>query len=107
MNAEQVRSYLLYLLGEWKPSWPALPVARAALRFLYVRVIKQRWFDEEIPCPKRPVTLPDVLSAEEISWILDHTRNLKHRTMLATLYATGLRRRPASRDHFVDLTSTL
>jgi site-specific recombinase XerD len=66
-------------------------VARAALRFLYVRVLKQRWFDEEIPCPKRPITLPDVLSAEEISCILEHTCNLKHWTMLATLYATGLR----------------
>ena len=32
-----------------------------------------------------------MLSAEEITRILDHTRNLKHWTMLATLYATGLR----------------
>jgi integrase/recombinase XerD len=91
LNAEQVRSYLLHLLNEKKLSWPAIHVARAALRFLYVRVLKQHWFDEEIQCPKRPVTLPDVLSAEEISRILNHTRNLKHWTILATLYATGLR----------------
>jgi integrase/recombinase XerD len=91
LNAEQVRSYLLYLLGERKLSWPALHVARAALRFLSVRVLKQRWFDEEIQCPKRPFSLPTVLSADEITRILDHTRNLKHWTMLATLYATGLR----------------
>ena len=91
LNAEQVRSYLLYLLGERKLSWPALHVNRAALRFLSVRVLKQRWFDEEIQCPKRPVTLPTVLSAAEITRILEHTRNLKHWTMLATLYATGLR----------------
>jgi site-specific recombinase XerD len=91
LNAEQVRSYLLYLLGERKLSWPALHVNRAALRFLSVRVLKQRWFDEEIACPKRPLSLPTVLSAEEITRILDHTRNLKHWTMLATLYATGLR----------------
>lgn len=91
LNAEQVRSYLLYLLGERKLSWPAIHVARAALRFLSVRVLKQRWFDEEIQCPKRPVSLPTVLSADEITRILEHTRNLKHWTMLATLYATGLR----------------
>ena len=91
LNAEQVRSYLLYLLGERKLSWPALPVNRAALRFLSVRVLKQRWFDEEIQCPKRPFSLPTVLSAEEITRLLEHTRNLKHWTMLATLYATGLR----------------
>jgi integrase/recombinase XerD len=91
LNAEQVRSYLLYLLGERKLSWPALHVARAALRFLSVRVLKQHWFDEEIQCPKRPLSLPTVLSADEITRILEHTRNLKHGTMLATLYATGLR----------------
>ena len=91
LNAEQVRSYLLYLLGERKLSWPALHVNRAALRFLSVRVLKQRWFDEEIQCPKRPLSLPTVLSADEITRILEYTRNLKHWTMLATLYATGLR----------------
>ena len=91
LSAEQVRSYLLHLLNEKKLSWPAIHVARAALRFLYVRVLKQCWFDDEIQRPKRPFQLPDVLSAEEITRILDHTHNLKHWTMLATLYATGLR----------------
>ena len=91
MNAEQVRSYLLYLLEERKLSWSAIHVNRAALRFLYVRVLRQRWFDEEIQPPKRHPQLPTVLSAEEITRILDATRNLKHWTILATLYATGVR----------------
>ncbi len=91
LNAEPVRSYLLHLLNERKLSWPAIQVARAGLRFLSVRVLKQHWFEEEIPCPKRPVLWPDLLSAEEITRLLDHTRNLKHWTMLATRYATGLR----------------
>ena len=76
MNAEQVRSYLLYLLEERKLSWPAIHVNRAALRFLYVRVLRQHWFDEEIQAPKRHPQLPTVLSAEEITRILDATRNL-------------------------------
>jgi len=91
MNAEQVRSYLLYLLEERKLSWPAIHVNRAALRFLYVRVLRQRWFDEEIQAPKRHPQLPTVLSADEITQILDATRNLQHWTILATLYATGMR----------------
>jgi integrase/recombinase XerD len=91
MKAEQVRSYLLYLLEERKLSWSAIDVTRAALRFLYVRVLKQRWFDEEIQVPKRPIRLPTVLSAGEITRILDATRNLKHWTIMATLYATGIR----------------
>jgi site-specific recombinase XerD len=35
--------------------------------------------------------LPTVLSAEEVTRILDATRNLKHWTILATLYASGMR----------------
>jgi integrase/recombinase XerD len=91
LSAEQVRSYLLHLLEERKLSWSAIHVNRAALRFLYVRVLKQRWFDEEIVAPKRHVNLPAVLSTEEITRILDATRNLKHWTIMATLYATGMR----------------
>jgi integrase/recombinase XerD len=91
LSAEQVRSYLLHLLQERKLSWSAIHVNRAALRFLYVRVLKQRWFDEEIVAPKRHPQLPTVLSKEEITKILDATRNLKHWTIMATLYATGMR----------------
>jgi len=91
LSAEHVRSYLLHLLQERKLSWSAIHVNRAALRFLYVRGLKQRWFDEEIVAPKRHIQLPSVLSREEIIRILDTTRNLKHWTMMATLYATGMR----------------
>src|SRR5690348_4360334 len=91
MKAEQVRSYLLHLLEERKLSWSAIHVNRAALRFLYVRVLKQHWFDEEIVAPKRHLQLPTVLSKEEITQILDATRNLKHWTIMATLYGTGMR----------------
>jgi site-specific recombinase XerD len=73
MDAEQVRSYLLHLLEERKLSWSAIHVNRGALRLLYVRVLKQRWFDEEIQRPKRHVQLPTILSAEEITRILDAT----------------------------------
>jgi integrase/recombinase XerD len=91
LKAEPVRSSRLHLLNERKLSWPAIHVARAALRFLSVRVLKQRWFDDEIQRPKRPFQRPDVLRAEEITRLLDYTHNLKHWTMLATLYATGRR----------------
>jgi integrase len=47
---------------------------------------------DEIPFPKRPRKLPTVLSPEEVARLIDSARNLMHRTMLMTLYATGLRR---------------
>jgi integrase/recombinase XerD len=91
LGLEQVREYLLHLLREKKVVASTVMVNRAALRFLYAAVLKQKWFDDEIACPKRRPTLPGTLSPDEITRILDHTNNLKHWTIIATLYATGLR----------------
>ena len=93
LGPDHVRQYLLYLFKEKKDVWSTIQVNRGALKFLYVRVLKQRWFDDEIPTPKRRVRLPTVLTPEEVTGMLDHTSNLKHWTMLAAFYATGLRSR--------------
>ena len=91
LGPEQVREYLLHLLNDHRVSASTLQVSRAAMKFLYVKTLKQRWFDDEIPYPKKQIRLPDVISADDISRILDRTSNLKHWTLMATLYATALR----------------
>lgn len=45
----------------------------------------------ELTRPKKSKKLPLVLSKEEIITIIQHTKNLKHRTIIALLYSTGLR----------------
>jgi integrase/recombinase XerD len=47
---------------------------------------------EHLPFPKLPEKLPIVLSREEVSRLLAASANRMHRTMLMTLYATGVRR---------------
>ena len=86
LGPEQVRQYLLHLINDHHACTNTVLFQRAALRFLYVSTLKQKWFDDET---RR--TLPGILSVEEVTRILDHTHNLKHWTMLATFYATGLR----------------
>lgn len=91
LTLDQVREYLLYLRNDKHDAWTTIQVNRAALKFLYVRVLKRTWSDDEIPAPKkRPIGIT-VLSPEQITQILDNTHNLKHWTILATLYATALR----------------
>ena len=91
LGPEQVREYLLHLKNERKVQTNTILVNRSALRFLYVETLKQKWFDEEIPQPKRRPGLPGILSPDEVARILDHTFNLKHWTIIATFYATALR----------------
>lgn len=47
---------------------------------------------DEIERPRKSQSLPNVLSREEVSAVLNSLRNTKHRTMLSLIYACGLRR---------------
>src|SRR4029453_11423361 len=64
----------------------------AALRFFFVRVLKRRELKEDLPTPKRHRRLPTVLSPDEVRRLIAGAKNLYHRTLLMTLYGTGLRR---------------
>jgi site-specific recombinase XerD len=91
LGREQIREYLLHLVKDRNAAPNTVQIHRAALRFLYVKTLGRQWFDEQVARIRRHPVLPTVLSAEEITRILDHTTNLKHWTMIATFYATGLR----------------
>ncbi len=59
---------------------------------LYFRIIKETVIEiEKIHRPKREKVLPNVLSKEEVLKIIDATKNLKHKTLLALIYSAGLR----------------
>ena len=47
--------------------------------------------DTQLELPKKTRYLPTVLSKEEIIELLKNTKNLKHRAILAIIYASGLR----------------
>jgi len=91
LGPEHVREFFLHLLDEEKVTPRTVQLYRSALKFLYVRTLRRSWFDEQVAAIKQRIQLPTVLSAEEIASILDRTTNLKHWTLIATLYATGLR----------------
>jgi len=91
LGPEQIREFLLHLVDDRKSTPSTIQLYRSALRFLYVTTLKRSWFEDNVARIKQRPKLPTVLSAEDITRILDGTRNLKHWTIFATFYATGLR----------------
>jgi integrase/recombinase XerD len=91
LGPEHVRSYLLHLVEERHASWNVYKQARLALQFFYRVTLGRDWVVAEIAHPKMPKKLPVVLSQEEMARFLDALENPKHRALLMTAYAGGLR----------------
>jgi site-specific recombinase XerD len=92
LGPEQIRAYQVYLTNEKKLSTGSITIAISALRFLYRVTLKKDWsFADFIPAPKVPKKLPVILSPEEVVQFLDCVRSRKHRAILTTCYAAGLR----------------
>jgi integrase/recombinase XerD len=92
LGPEEIRAYQVYLTNEKKLAPGSILIAVAALRFLYKVSLKKDWpFDDVIPAPKKPQTLPIVMSPEEVLQFLGCVGNTKHRAILTTCYAAGLR----------------
>jgi site-specific recombinase XerD len=91
LGPEEIRSFQLYLIQERQSSWSAFNQAVCGLRFLYRVTLPRPWVVEQVPFGKRPKRLPSVLGSDEVSQLLACVPVLKHRVVLTTLYAAGLR----------------
>ena len=92
LGPDEIRSYQVYLTNEKKLAPSSILTAVAALRFVYRVTLHKDWaFEAIIPAPKKPQTLPVVLSPEEVLQFLSCVQHIKHRTILTTCYAAGLR----------------
>jgi site-specific recombinase XerD len=92
LGSEEIRAYQVYLINDKQLAPASLVITVAALRFLYTVTLRRDWpVNVIIPAPKRPKTLPVVLSPEEVAQFLACVKAPKHRALLTTCYAAGLR----------------
>src|SRR5258708_36371035 len=92
LGPEEIRTYQIYLTNEKKLCPGSIHIAVAALRFLYKVTLKRSWtLGDVLPLPKKQQKLPIVLSPEEVQQFLECVQSIKHRTILTTCYAAGLR----------------
>jgi integrase/recombinase XerD len=105
LGPEEVRLYQRHLVSERHLSASSVGTVAAALRFLYRVTLKREWKSDDITMPKRPFTLPIVLSPEEVSAFVACVVNIKHRTILMAAYAAGLRISEATHLRVSDIDS--
>jgi integrase/recombinase XerD len=105
LGPDEIHAYQVYLTNERKLAPGSLSIIAAALRFLYKVTLQCDWVDAQIPLPKTPYRLPVILSPEEVAHFLASVASLKHRTILITAYAAGLRVTEATRLKVTDIDS--
>ena len=105
LGPEEIRAYQVHATTERKLAPASLCIIASALRFLYKVTLKREWVDAEIPLPKKPFQLPVILSREEVAHFLESIASSKHRTILVTAYAAGLRISEVTRLKITDIDS--
>lgn len=90
IEPEEIKQYLHYRIKKGI-SYSNISISCNAFKFMFNSVLYRSFSDEVIVRPKIKKKLPYVLSKNEILSILNHVSSLKHRTILLTIYSSGLR----------------
>ena len=91
LGPEHIREYQVFLVEKKKASWALFNQTVCALRFFYNSTLGKGWVVEHLRHPRGQQKLPTVLSLPEVKRLLDVVKSLKHRAILSSLYAAGLR----------------
>jgi len=86
LNEGLVKDYIQINLKKKNPS--SVRKDLFAIKFFFENVLKQKI---DLPNPKKNVSLPDILTINEIRKILESTSNIKHKLIIKLLYGCGLR----------------
>ncbi|MEO7393504.1 MAG: tyrosine-type recombinase/integrase [Chitinophagaceae bacterium] len=91
LSPEHLKRYFVFCFEKLQLKENTLHSRINALKFYYEQVLRREKFFWEIPRPKKPFILPNVLGEKEITRLFNAIHNLKHKAILFTAYSAGLR----------------
>lgn len=91
ISDQEVQDYILHMLNVRKLAWSTCNIRVSAIKFFYGKTLGRTSTCLAIPPRRVDQRLPEILSGQEVDRVFAATKNLKHRTLLETVYAAGLR----------------
>jgi integrase/recombinase XerD len=91
LGPAEIHAFFTHLVQEKKVGTATHHMYVAAIKFLYATTLGRPQVVARIPWPKKPKTLPDVLTGGEVEHLFRQIKSIKHRTILMTAYGAGLR----------------
>ena len=105
LSPEQMRTSLHHLLVERRLAWSACHQAAAGLKFFSIKTLGWDVLHLHLPPRTGRSQLPQILSIKELQRLFMHARNPRHRVLLMTTYAAGLRVSEVVRLRLTDIES--
>lgn len=103
---EEVRAFLHHAITVRKVSSAYVNSAYGAIKFYFQSVLCREWNMLHVPRMKKKAFLPTILTPQEVRLLIDATPNLKHRSILSTIYSAGLRVSEAAHLRISDIDSS-
>jgi site-specific recombinase XerD len=91
LGETEVRCFVLHQLRVKEAMPPTLKMYVAALKFLYEVTLCRPEVVAHLSWPKVASPLPDILTGSEVFRLLEAVQSIKHRAVITTTYATGMR----------------
>ncbi len=91
LTKAHIQSYLLWLLQKRGYSETHVHTVINSIKFYFEAVEKRDKEFYDLPRPRKPLLLPDILATVEVESLLRSISNLKHKVILMTAYSAGLR----------------
>ena len=91
LSPKRLKDYFLYCIKIEKMKERKMNGKINAIKFFFEQVLHRPKMFFDIPRPKKPLTLPKMLSKYEVKKLFRVTNNLKHKIALQLTYGMGLR----------------
>jgi len=72
-------------------SWSTIKLDRNGLQFFYRYTLDKQWEWLSIVKPPQVKRLPDILTTDQVSCVINNTKQLRYQVFFLTLYSMGLR----------------
>ena len=90
-DQDSVKAYLIHRVRQGA-KWQTMNSIYSAMRKLFKEVLDLPWSFRKLPRPRKERQLPEIISKEDVQSLIEGcSANIKHQTILITLYATGMR----------------
>jgi integrase/recombinase XerD len=105
LSPDQIRSYLHHLLVERRLAWSSCNQVACGLKFFYITTLGWDVLHLHLPPRTGRRLLPHLMSVEELQRLFTSAPTPRHRVLLMTTYAAGLRVGEVVRLQLTDIES--